>query len=430
LFSYETIGKEILHLIIHLIIRGTTPYAGSTSDPGRAETDTSKNRRITVQKLTKVLAAYSLAPSAKTALVQKEGLLACLVQVIDFSAFYKSKQEETLNGSNTTEAAQFNAVATITNLALDDRNRTTMLVEPSLVLNISIVANSANSEMMRQCAALAIMNLSHGNEDQAHAMTEQNFLLDTLVKLMDDENALTRRNAAVALYNLASSEDNSDLIARYGNRVIIDIMAEIIVSDDALFWEQGSKARAAEAIFNLACESDKETFHQIANHHSLASSLAQVISVGNSPSSVLLYCVGTLRRIAEIISFPTSMLDIILTALVESSGWRETDDIAEAFDIQASIWEHRKIMLDHPGVLDALCFMGMEESESCAVLRSHALSAIEKLSAEEETRYIMVENASVMLTLTKASYCKPEGPLDHFTVTKVKAALKNLVAIL
>ena len=56
-----------------------------------------------------------------------------------------------------TEAARFNTIATLTNLAAHEANRMRMLSEPSLLDNICREVFNERSDVPKECAALAIM---------------------------------------------------------------------------------------------------------------------------------------------------------------------------------------------------------------------------------------------------------------------------------
>jgi len=56
-----------------------------------------------------------------------------------------------------TEAARFNTIATLTNLAAHEANRMPMLREPGLLDNICRVVHNERSDVPKQCSALAIM---------------------------------------------------------------------------------------------------------------------------------------------------------------------------------------------------------------------------------------------------------------------------------
>ena len=283
-----------LILITKVILRAIDPYEiGRRLSRNLPAVTVTKDKKISVQKITKVLAAYSLVPSAKIALAHEKSLLSVLVKVIDVSGYNRMlpqgfnekglgsngiRESSSGTGLLMTEAARFNAIATLTNLAFAEGNRMRMMTEPGLVLSISMVANSSQSEMARQCAALAIMNLSNGDDDTVPNISGNEFLLDTLVHLMDDPRPETRRNAAVAIYNFANSDENSSLLALYGDGLILEVLVQIIVSHDTVFWNDHARANAAETLFNMSCSTHVETTNGLANHPGLLDSLASVFS--------------------------------------------------------------------------------------------------------------------------------------------------------
>jgi len=133
--SFEEIGRDILPLMVKVIDRAFDPEDLSIRQlhglPG-----VSKDKKIAAQKITKVLSAYSLVPSAKIPVAHEKKMISSLSKVIDISGYNRLVAEK-MNpglGSNgvkgsasgtgllMTEAARFNAIATITNLAFAEGN--------------------------------------------------------------------------------------------------------------------------------------------------------------------------------------------------------------------------------------------------------------------------------------------------------------------
>lgn len=157
-----------------------------------------RDQKLAVQKVTKVLAMYSLVPEAKKPMCDCEGMLRWLTRIIDTHNYNrvkpgapviggtatsgmiggmsgmdddtdqdaKAKQAKRIelatratsgSGLYMTEAARFNTIATLTNLAALENNRMPMLREPGLLDNICRAVHNERSDVPKQCSALAIM---------------------------------------------------------------------------------------------------------------------------------------------------------------------------------------------------------------------------------------------------------------------------------
>lgn len=170
--------------------------------PGSLEravaTAVTRDQKLAVQKVTKVLAMYSLVPEAKKPLCDCEGMLRWLTRIIDTHNYNRVKpgapaiggsamgstrltgglssiddndsehvkQTKRLelatratsgSGLYMTEAARFNTIATLTNLAALENNRMSMLHETGLLDNICRAVHNERSDVPKQCSALAIM---------------------------------------------------------------------------------------------------------------------------------------------------------------------------------------------------------------------------------------------------------------------------------
>ncbi len=234
--TWFSIGEESLPILIKLLER---PFCKIQSILEKAEKNhqsantieklitavaINKETKVAVQKVTKILAVYSLIPAAKIKMAKCPGFLSILVKITDTHNMNRMKSlrpvskrllanktnqnvtgaaaddersilsqstklltpiapstvdpatnsKQSAFGSNgirgtsagvglyMTEASRFNAIAILTNLAAVEKNRLVMLSEPGLVNNIARVVHNERSDVARQCSALAIMNLSNG----------------------------------------------------------------------------------------------------------------------------------------------------------------------------------------------------------------------------------------------------------------------------
>jgi len=422
--TWYDVGEDILPILVRVIER---PFLRLSSS-GK----TSRDLKLAVQKVTKLLAMYSLVPEAKYPMVVCPGLLTVLVKVIDTRNLNRVRSHGPSTGSNgvrgastgvgliMTEAARFNTIATLTNLAAAEENRITMLTTPGLVDNIARIVQNERSEVARQCSALALMNLSNGDKNHVPEMASE-LLLETLVTLINDELPETRRNAAVALFNVACADENTLRVARYKDGVILGALLEIIKNDDA----DDSRAEAAETLFNMSCSDAEETTDRMANHPGLLENLADVLHSPRASIDVKLYCAATLRRMAEIIRTPMMSQGPLLSALVRAASWTRTSDIAEAFDAHADPAENRLAMAEHHGLLNGLSGLaqlssGGAESDQ---IKDAALRCIEKLARDEVAQNLLSSNVGIMTALTQAN----RGG-DGEEGSPVHTALKNLIA--
>ena len=404
-----------------------------------------RENKLSVQKVTKILAVYSLIPEAKVAMATCPGLLSVLVKITDTQNLNRmksmrpvSKRIHNMSAGNNmnmqanttaatgangiagttagaglymTEAARFNAIAILTNLAAVEKNRMLMLSEPGLVDNIARVVHNERSDVARQCSSLAIMNLSNGDREHVPELAGNDLILETIIKLIRDDDLETRRNAAIALFNVACADENTVKLVRYKDGIILEVLMQCLASEqDDNEINNDVKTNAAEALFNISCSSIEETTDRMAGHSGLLETMAMTLRSPVGSKDVKLYCAATLRRMAEIIHAPKRSQLELLSALVKASIWTRTACIAQAFLSQAQIQRNRPIMVEHNGLLNALSkqalAIGGADSEK---IRMVAVSAIENLSREERNREILSHHEGIMLAMTRASYLSGNG---------------------
>eukprot|EP00986_Skeletonema_menzelii_P005229 scaffold1848_cov132-Skeletonema_menzelii.AAC.9 len=449
---------------------------GANNVPGSLERAVAmavtRDQKLAVQKVTKVLAMYSLVPEAKSPMCQCEGMLRWLTRIIDTHNYNRVKPGtpafggrasfrgagnsasgvggggSTLRGSFNstlseeakkdsakrlelasratsgsglymTEAARFNTIATLTNLAALESNRMPMLLEPGLLDNICRAVHNEHSDVPKQCSALAIMNLSNGDMDNVPEMASNDMVLETLLKLIREVNPETRRNAVVTIFNIACSDLNTVRLARYRDGMILEALTELVGSDDPVRLHDEARANAAETLFNMACSDISETTDRMANHAGLLECLAVVLRGEHTGLEVKMYCSATLRRMAELIRHPMIAQGALLSALVKAATWTSTDCIAEAFKAQASEPENCVIMAHHHGLLNALSRLALSSGDDADVdkVRRAAVGAIELMSRQDEARALLARNEGIIMALTKASY-GDEGSLKDESLTR------------
>ncbi|KAL7492550.1 hypothetical protein ACHAWT_001621 [Skeletonema menzelii] len=449
---------------------------GANNVPGSLERAVAmavtRDQKLAVQKVTKVLAMYSLVPEAKSPMCQCEGMLRWLTRIIDTHNYNRVKPGtpafggrasfrgagnsasgvggggSTLRGSFNsmlseeakkdsakrlelasratsgsglymTEAARFNTIATLTNLAALESNRMPMLLEPGLLDNICRAVHNEHSDVPKQCSALAIMNLSNGDMDNVPEMASNDMVLETLLKLIREVNPETRRNAVVTIFNIACSDLNTVRLARYRDGMILEALTELVGSDDPVRLHDEARANAAETLFNMACSDISETTDRMANHAGLLECLAVVLRGEHTGLEVKMYCSATLRRMAELIRHPMIAQGALLSALVKAATWTSTDCIAEAFKAQASEPENCVIVAHHHGLLNALSRLALTSGDDADVdkVRRAAVGAIELMSRQDEARALLARNEGIIMALTKASY-GDEGSLKDESLTR------------
>lgn len=452
--TWHNVGQEALPILIKLLERpfdkiqlllahaARNNHSATMIDRNLSQAINRENK-LTVQKITKILAVYSLIPEAKMAMANFPGLLTVLVKITDTQNINRMKTMrpvskriqksmnanaaatvtadnlDATNGANgingsmagaglyMPEAARFNAIAVLTNLAAVEQNRMLMLSEPGLVDNIARVVHNERSDVARQCSSLAIMNLSNGDREHVPELAGNDLILETIIKLMKDDDLETRRNAAIALFNVACADENTVKLVRYKDGIIIEALMQCLstyedTEDDI---HNDVRTNAAEALFNMACSSIEETTDRMASHAGLLETLAVTLRSPMGCKEVKLYCAATLRRMAEIIHAPKPSQLELLSALVKAHVWTRTPCIAEAFLSQAQHERNRNVMVGHNGLLNALSKLALSiggaDSEK---IRLTIVSAIEHLSRELANRMVLSQHEGIMLAMTRASY--------------------------
>jgi hypothetical protein len=464
--TWHSIGLEALPILVQLLERpfiklervvkdGSSLNQTANTIEKNLALAVNRENKLTVQKVTKILAVYSLIPEAKVAMATSDGLLGVLVKITDTHNLNRLKSMRPIskrihnamkmNSNNSfvaqgtaiatggngisgatagaglymTEAARFNAIAVLTNLAAVEQNRMHMLSEPGLVDNIARVVHNERSDVARQCSSLAIMNLSNGDSEHVPELAGNELILETIVKLIRDDDVETRRNAAIALFNVACADENTVKLVRYKDGLILGVLMECLSISELSFpdelnqnqdndMQNDVRTNAAEALFNISCSSIEETTDRMANHDGLLEALAITLRSPNGNKEVKLYCAATLRRMAEIIHAPKRGQLGLLSALVKASVWVSTTCIAEAYLSQAKIESNRYIMVQHNGLLNALAKLALSVGGPDAErIRIISVSAIEHLSRESGiNREILSQHEGIMLAMTRASYLR------------------------
>jgi len=428
-YVWANIGEESLPILVKILER---PFVKIQNVLDRAEKcnhsanatekalsiATNRETKVSVQKVTKILAMYRLIPEAKIKMAKCPGLLPVLVKITDThnlnrmksmrpvsKRLLKKKNDQhfdddrslislstklltplapKMDGMNAsggnggeiategangirgtsagvglymTEASRFNAIAVLTNLTSVEKNRMLMLSEPGLVNNIARVVHNERSDIARQCSALAIMNLSNGDREHVPELAGNDALLESIIKLTKDDAPETRSNAVIALFNVACADENTVKLARYKDGIVLEVLMRIVDNEeDFADTEMNDDVRttAAEALFNISCSSIVETTDRFANHPNLLETCALLLKSQYVNKEVKVYCAAILRRIAEIVHYPKQCQLELLSALVKASTWTRTTCIAEAFLSQAVVIDNRSRMVEHHGLLTAL----------------------------------------------------------------------------
>lgn len=216
-------------------------------------------------------------------------------------------------------------------------------------------------------------------------MAHNEQILDTLVLLMGDVLPQTRKYASAALFTLAFVASNTKNLALHRGGSIVESL-RIIMLQDTL---DEARENAAEALLNLVRNSTINGNIEYLSHHSaLLDSLAHAVARDSSPD-VRNFAAKALECFSMSIQYPAEAHSALLAALVKASVYTGTSSIAEAMKKQAECVSNRVCMVEFPGLLDALSQLALLSEHEFEHVRSPAVAAIERLSLEPSTRWLM-----------------------------------------
>jgi len=396
---------------------------------------------VAVDRILSILRCFSRVPTAMVPIAHHPGMIdAVIFHLKGPLPVISHLKEPTPSSSDNTIASEveerayrrIDAAAIIVNLACAEENKLMLANHQGLLEEINHMASTDPDAQAREHAATVIMNLAY-NEQTKIEMANNEALLDTLVLLMGDVSPQTRKNASAALFTLACVASNTKNLALHRGGSIVESL-RIIMLQDTL---DEARDNAAEALFNLARNSstDDSSIQDLSNHNLLLDSLAEVVSRDSSPY-VKNFAAKALECFSISIQHPAEAHRTLLAALVKASIWTGSSSIAQSMRNQADFVSNRIWMVQFPGMLDALSQMALLSDHEFEHVRMPAVAAIERLTLEPSTRWLMAKHEGIMTSLTLASFVNSAGETTYWdqrqTIDKMasvdlyKAALKNL----
>lgn len=284
------------------------------------------------------------------------------------------------------------------NLINCDDNKARLLENPGLLDVILRVAHQDQSDLAREYAGLALMDLASAPANQV-PMAKDEKLLGTLVKIVLVEKVASARESAItAIQNLAFTKENRTRLVRYREGIVLEALRKAL-SDDA---NDKARRRAAGALTNLACD---ETAEVMGSHKGLLDTLA-VVSTKDINKEVQIRAAMALTKLAASISIKMSSHESLLDALVVASLSPVSNSVSAVLRVKARDPENRERMARHPGILDTLADICISPGSDVKD-KDNAMRALMHLTNESGNRKSMC-NRKILEALVKGA--SMDGP--------------------
>lgn len=279
------------------------------------------------------------------------------------------------------------------NLVNCDDNKANLLESPGFLDTILRVAHMDQSDLAREYAGVALMDLASAPANQI-PMAKDEKLLGTLVKMILVEKVASARESVItAIQNLAFTKENRTRLVRYKEGIVLEALRKALSGDP----NDKARRRAAGALTNLACD---ETAEIMGRHRGLLDTLA-VVSTKDENKDVQTRAAMALTKLASSITIKMSSYEALLDALVVASLSPVSNSVSAVLRVKARDPENRERMARHPGVLDTLADICISPGYDIKD-KDNAMRALMHLTNETSNRKAMC-NKKVLEAMVKGA---------------------------
>ena len=333
---------------------------------------------VIILNASRVLLHISRVRDLRPTLARKQGMIDCIRQS---SMHFLNSECRVMH------------IRIATNLVDCDDNKALLCGSPGFLDMLKFVAHSDTNHLARDYAVLALMDLSSFPANQITMVTHEN-LLGTLVKMaLVEEMASVRESAISALQNLAYAKENRLRLVVYKEGIVLEALRNAL-SGDA---NDKARRRASGALTNLACD---ETAEAMGNHKGLLDTLA-IVAANDANPEVQSRAAMALTKVAGSITLGMQCFEKLLDALVVASLSQTCNSVAAVLRLKARDPENRDTMARHPGVLDTLADMCIDDSADLKD-KENAMRALMHLTNESANQKVMC-NKKILNAIVKGA---------------------------
>jgi len=284
------------------------------------------------------------------------------------------------------------------NLVNWDDNKAALLEYPGFLDVLLRIAHLDLSDLAREYASLAIMDLAAAPCNQK-PMAQNEKLLGTLVKMVLVEKVASARESAItAIQNLAFTKENRTRLVVFKEGIVLEALRKALSADK----NDKARRRAAGALTNLACD---ETAEAMGNHKGLLDTLA-VVSTKDENKEVQTRAAMALTKLAASITIKMPNHESLLDALVVASLSPVANSVSAVLRVKARDPENRERMARHPGILDTLADICISAGSDIKD-KDNSMRALMHLTNESTNRKVMCSKKILDALVKGASLAEP-----------------------
>ena len=365
----------------------------------RCELGLMAHPEVSLMNIQKCLLHFAACVDLRSSLLRQDGMLDLFN---DLSAVNPPKPEHAMQQSTRLPLsldARMLRLELLATLACCDANKVLLMEKEGLLDGVIKCAHLDANDMIRQFAAMTLMELASAPPNQV-PMAKDDHVLGVLVKLVLVERGLVLREAVItALQNLAFAKHNRMRLVTFKGGVLLEALKQALSTD----VDHKARRRAAGALTNLVCA---ETADLMGTNKGLLETLA-VVSTRDENTDVQTRASLALTKIANCITSSMDSHEALLDALVVASLSKASNSISAVLRVKARDVANREAMARHPGVVDTLCDICLSEGSTTAD-KDNAMRAVMHLCNETKNHKVLCIKPILDALVMGANYSDPD----------------------